>query len=499
RLRAAADDRARQAELDRVRAEGDLRAAGVKAAEGRKRRRAQFALAGAVGLLVLGAGAVVWGVRDSRQAQEAEERNRRAAAVREVNRAVEDAATALERATRAGRDPVLWSEALAAARRARGLAAAGYVPAEVRSREAEVWAGAEQGEKNRRLVAALLDIPAGMGDRLNVAGGQDYPVADARYSAAFREYGVDPFALAPEVAADLLGRLGNDVRVELAAALDDWAYVRPSALVRRGGADAPRDRAGFYRSSAPLARITQRLDPDPVRNRLREAVAGGDMEAIGRVAAGLAGEVDPAAQPAQTVNLVAVFINWYEPPGLDLAARFLRRAQPHHSGDFQINHNLAFFLIRQRRFADALPHAAAAVAVRPVSAAAWDDYAQALAGVGRTDEAVAAHRRVVALSPETLSSRVFVIELLARAGDRDGAAAARAELERAVKAPIDAASAYFRLGYDEEHGGDLGRAVRLYAEALQHLPKDPRLRAALDRARRLLAERTAPPPRPAKP
>ena len=57
-LRAAADDRARQAEADRLRAEGDLKAAEVKTAEGRKRRRI-LALAAAAVMLALGIGAVV--------------------------------------------------------------------------------------------------------------------------------------------------------------------------------------------------------------------------------------------------------------------------------------------------------------------------------------------------------------------------------------------------------------------------------------------------------
>ena len=53
---AAAEERARQAELDRVRAEGEW----AKARAQRKRRQAQIALAGALGLLILGGGAVAW-------------------------------------------------------------------------------------------------------------------------------------------------------------------------------------------------------------------------------------------------------------------------------------------------------------------------------------------------------------------------------------------------------------------------------------------------------
>jgi hypothetical protein len=56
-LRVAAEERARRAELERVRAEGEKVAAQLQAAEQRKRRRVQLALFAAVGVLLLGGGA----------------------------------------------------------------------------------------------------------------------------------------------------------------------------------------------------------------------------------------------------------------------------------------------------------------------------------------------------------------------------------------------------------------------------------------------------------
>ncbi len=59
-LRTAADERARRAELDRVKAEGEKVAAQLQAAEQKKRRWVQLALFAAVAALVLGGGAFAW-------------------------------------------------------------------------------------------------------------------------------------------------------------------------------------------------------------------------------------------------------------------------------------------------------------------------------------------------------------------------------------------------------------------------------------------------------
>ena len=59
-LRADAERRARQAELDRVRTEGELEAARATAVEQRKRRRVQLALLASVAILALAGGAFAW-------------------------------------------------------------------------------------------------------------------------------------------------------------------------------------------------------------------------------------------------------------------------------------------------------------------------------------------------------------------------------------------------------------------------------------------------------
>ena len=461
-LRAAADERARQAELEKVRAEGELRAAEVRTAEQWKRRKVQAALGLAFTALVVLGGAFAWWqdrqAAERRAERDRDEADRRAEAERGVNRAVEDAVAKFGRATGAERDLALWAEARAAALQADARAAEAGAPPEVRDRTRRLIGEIEQVEKNRRLVAALLDIHAGMGDNLTPFGDQDFAGADARYARAFRDYGTDLFAMPPEQGAELLQNLGGDVRVDLAAAIDDWGYVR-YYLSRMKLDDAAR-----------LFQVTRLLDPDPMRNRIRAIVAAGDRAALGR----LAEELDPAVQPIQTLNLVAVYLYWFlgnTGEGPRAAGQFLQKAQPHHPGEFQINHNLAFFLNRERRYAQALPYSAAAIAVRPRSAAAWQDQAMALEGLGRTADAVAAYRRICALAPNTIFARRRLADLLTATGDRAGAATVRRELVLACqevvrRAPKNAAAHYY-LGNALRDADQLDEAEAAYREAVR--------------------------------
>ena len=145
-----------------------------------------------------------------------------------------------------------------------------------------------------------------------------------------------------------------------------------------------------------LFRLTRLLDPDPMRNRIRDAATRGDYPAL----AALAEEIDPAVHPAQTVNLLAVYLYWNrDQRGHEDTLRLLRKAQPHHPGDFQINHNLGFFLNASGLYAEALPYRMAAIAIRPRSAVAWSGLGMAYHGLKRDAEAITAYRRLVELSP----------------------------------------------------------------------------------------------------
>src|SRR5262249_38279433 len=151
------------------------RMAEAKAAEERKRRRLTLALAASLLLLVVGAGGGWLWVRGQREARGAE-------ATRKGSPAVAGAPRPRGPAESAG-----WSEALSAARRA-AARAEGEVAEPVRQHArgvlADVGAAAHaakeraaSAEKERRLVAQLLEIRSGAGDRMN-GPDQDFPGTD---------------------------------------------------------------------------------------------------------------------------------------------------------------------------------------------------------------------------------------------------------------------------------------------------------------------------------
>jgi serine/threonine protein kinase/Tfp pilus assembly protein PilF len=412
--RAAESARAEEEAKRRVLADQLTSAAQDRAAEERKRRRVQAALGLTFTSLVVLVGAFAWWAQEQRRVRSAQ-------AERAVERAMEDAVSSYGRARGADRDLALWGEARSAAIRARQQAIAADAPPEVRKRASALLTEIEQIGRNRRLVSELLDIHASMGDKLTSKGNQDFVGADHRYGQAFRDYGTELTQLTPEQGADLLRKLGGPVRVELAAALDNWAYVRWRLLT------------GIPGESFSITRL---LDPDPLRNRVRDAVMHRDLATLRAIAE----EFDPAVHPAQTVNLAAVYLGMLIPSAgttfgelaesrIADSVRLLRKAQPFHAGDFQINHNLAWFLLRSKSAAEAIPYATAAVSLRPKSAAAWLDLAGAFEGLERDAESIAAYRRVVELAPNAWPFLAKVASILEKHGKSDEA---RAEYRKAA-------------------------------------------------------------------
>jgi tetratricopeptide (TPR) repeat protein len=412
---AGVQERLRTAERERAAAE-------VRVAEQKKRQRVQALLGITFTMLLLLCGGFAWWAQEQKRARLAE-------AQRTVERAMEDAIARFGQARGAGRDPALWAEARAAALKAREQADKAGAPAGVRQRIADLVTEIDQLDRNRRFVARLLEIYSGQSD---IAGWVPYVTrTDAAYREAFRDYGVDLHRHVPEDAAAMLSKLGGEFTVQIAVALDDWAWVRSYknqsevqgalTLDQIGADDAPA--GGDW-----LFAITRLLDPDPLRTRIRDAVTRRD----GKVLKIIADEFDPTTAPPQTVTLLASTLS--ELGNEEEAKRLLKKSQPHHVDDFNINENLAGVVSADP--AEQLPYFMAAVALRPHSAVANAQLGYCLEKLGRPAEAMAAYRRIAYADPINWPYLLRSGDKLDAAGlEQEAIAAYRNGLEVAEKDP----------------------------------------------------------------
>src|SRR5262249_12800014 len=86
----------------------------------------------------------------------------------------------------------------------------------------------------------------------------------------------------------------------------------------------------------------------------------------------------------------------------EAAAQLLRRAQQRYPGDFWINHELGFQLLKGKdkdQVANAVRFSTAAVALRPNSPGVHLNLGNALVEPGKREEAIAASRQALQLDP----------------------------------------------------------------------------------------------------
>jgi tetratricopeptide (TPR) repeat protein len=422
-LRHAADERARQAELDRVRAEGDRAAAEARAAEQKKRRRVQLALAGAVLVLVAGGGAFAWW--QDRQATE----RRTEAAGRAKNNADAIAALLKKCADALGADD---------ADRARDLLT------EVIRRESEgvgdtlkEWIDCCYRDKMR--LEALAEV-----DQFRwTPRGSKYPEPEevaVELRAALEGFGIAPGKTSADKAGHRLFR--SAVRDRLIAALDRWLRAKPSAYLRT---------------------VLQTVDPDTYRDTVRDAALAKDD---GRVA-DLAGQAEALEQPPGFVAVLG------EDPAIPVKRRrvLLEAARLRRPRDLTLLMTLGrTYPINQREGAEErVRWYQAAVAARPDNPSAHNSLGIALRDKGDLDGAIAEYREAIRLDAQSASVPYNLGSALLAKGDLGGAIAAFREAIR-----LDAKFAYKHRDRGNALGaeGDLDGAIAAYREAIKADPKD---------------------------
>jgi serine/threonine-protein kinase len=449
---AGADSRLRAAGIARAQAE-------TRAAEERKRRILTLALAGSIlaSVIVVG-GAWVWMIHDrmARDAKAARTQAAREAQVaNDVNKSLEEAAL-LRGQARSGRaDPLRWGDAMAAARRAQAILAQGQGSPELEKRVQSLMATiARERDEARETMndGRMVERLAAIHD--DIAVHLDRTKADQEYVAAFRNYGIDIDALAPAAAAARIAV--RPIATELAVALDRWAFNRRMMY--------PRDLAGARR----LVDLARAADPDPWRNRLRDALelSNSDMK-LGREALErLAASADASSLPVASVERLATDL--FNQGSDTIALSLFRRAQRAHPGDFWINFNLALAEMRSGGPEDAIRFFSVAVAIRPRSSLALYALAEAQQGGGHLGDAAETFRTDLRFYPADTRARVGLGTVLVDQGDRQSA---DAEFRKAKSQNPNDWMIRSVIGSALVDRGEWDLAIAEFREAVQCAPK----------------------------
>jgi serine/threonine protein kinase/Flp pilus assembly protein TadD len=416
-LRAAADERARKAELDRVKAEAEAR-------EQRKRRRVQLALAAAVGLLVVAGGSFAWW--RSRQATVEQARLSRSAD------AVDTLLSACEDALRAD-DSDRASLALQAA----------------------IERAAESGWENldarftqcRADLAVLRDLDTVDQFRVTTVDSKFPPTKQtaSQLRAAFEKFGVLPGVASAEASAQRIA--SSSARERLIVALDRWLLFEPSADVRA---------------------ILQQVDPDAYRDLVRDAWAARNATQPRE----LADRPEALRQPPGFASVQGDSRNAVP---VERRRQLLRAALTRRPGHLGLLMALSYTSGGE----DKIRWSQAAVAVAPRHAAAHFELADALRQAGGDlDGALAEYREALRLDPAYHYAHINVAYLLVRKRDYEGAIAASNEV---IRLDPTLPHGYVNLGYALYESGDLDGAIKATEDAIRVDPTAVIARANLGR------------------
>ncbi len=286
----------------------------------------------------------------------------------------------------------LWHDTLAAADRVEQALAAGDADTETSRRAIELLAElrqqAAEADKDRRMLRSLEQAH----DKQMELEESDYArkrrveefvfglAAAPAYAAAFREYGIDIEALSTTEAVERIRQ--RPIRFQLAVALDDWYFIAPEAAGGR------------------LLDIARAADPDPLRDRVRGAIAAKDRQALKQ----LAQSAESSDLPVPTLILLADVLH---EQGLRAeGVQLLKRARSRHPDDFWVNDVLGLHL----RYADPPDYAeaarcfAAAIALRPRHPLGWSNLGATLIILGRLDAADGILREAIRIKPDFLTS-----------------------------------------------------------------------------------------------
>jgi tetratricopeptide (TPR) repeat protein/tRNA A-37 threonylcarbamoyl transferase component Bud32 len=431
-LRAAADERARRAEVDRERAE-------VRAAEQRKRRRVQLALAVLVGLMLCAGGAVVQR-RERRVAVERERRERNADAVASLLGQCEEALRADDAAQ----------------------AALTLAQADERATDGGTGHLTDRFTRCRTDLKLLHGLEAADAFRWTPVHGPEsddgyrYPSDQGlavRWRTIAAKYAIRPDETPP---AEVANRVSESlVRDRLLGFLDQWLVLEPKPWLRA---------------------TLHAADPDPYRGAVRDAIAARDRTRV----AELAGRPEALRQPAW----FAAALGRYRRIAVERRRQILEVALRGWPGNWGLLIALGTsYPINQRAGADErVRWFQAAAAVRPRDPVVRNNLACALENRGDREGAIAAFKEAIRLDPKYVAAYGNLGSALSNNGDLDEAIAT---FRKAIHLRPKSANNHGRLGSALRKTGDLAEAIAEYRKAIRLRPKSAATQRNLGIALRL--------------
>lgn len=300
---------------------------------------------------------------------------------------------------------------------------------------------ADQAEADLALVARLDAIRLDRARFPSSNGESQLVEASREYLAAFDAAGLSPDSSAPEEAAAKI--LGSDMRGGFLAALDDWIIC----------AQGDRDW---------VMRVASRVDPDPWRAKVRDAIVRLDRVELEALAAG----AGAGSQPAGV--LIALAAGLLE-AGAD-PIPLLKAAQERQPDDFWANFALGTTLATSEP-GQAIGFLRSAVALRPSAAPARFNLGNALMRADLPAEAMHHYERVLELTPpdDPYHRRAFVnIGLIYQRAGKPTEAIDR--FREALRIDPDDAKTRFNLGFSLASIGYVHEAIAEYREVLKTEP-----------------------------
>lgn len=356
-----------------------------------------------------------------------------------ISRQVESIQEALFASTTAAQQGQ-WSAALAHVERVRGLPDLTDVPLDLRNRVEQAFAAAaaavnaDATERARvtRNAGLLKDLALNrVSELIQIEYEPDWRTVDAHFARTFQRFDLDPDV--GEIPAVIERLAATGIPMEFAGVLDEWANYRK--------------RAHNLAGSSRLVQLARQLDPDPVRNKIRDALETKDIATM----LSFAGSLDAAQVSPLTLRILARALA--QSGELEASIRCARTAQRAFPDDFTTNLALAHGLWnRGRKYADeAVRYYTSARSIRPDSIEALLGLGQALLdGLADYESALEAFRAAQKLHPLdpyvhwSVGNALFLLNRL-----DDAIAAYRHALElkpQFVRALASLANAYQRQG-----------------------------------------------------